>query len=177
MLNRIWLQDVTYISYRILIRSFYNSVHLYIYSVWTMCSQNQNFYKFISVFHKKHILPQNGISLYELILYSLVHHYQQFRTIPHQNIKEQDILVICKCTRFVFFFYFWPAFTTFLFSIQAFLWRVLLATCMFSFAVYLLMPLLTNMWDPPLPFTPLLSTGQVDRPGLFVWIHHAGEVL
>ena len=58
-----------------------------------MCSQNQNFLKFISVFHKKRILPKNGISLYELILYSLVHHYQQFRTIPHQNIKEQDILV------------------------------------------------------------------------------------
>ena len=108
------------------------------------------------------------ISLYALILYSLVHHYQQFRTIPHQNIKEQDILVNVHDLYFFFilirlhkFFIFHTGF-----SLVGFTRHVHVLVC-FPMSVYLLMPLLTNMWDPPLPFTPLLSTGQVDRPGLF----------
>ena len=49
------------------------------------------------------------------MLYSLVHHYQQFRTIPHQNIKEQDILAILVkvyvqiYTICIFFFCFDPS--------------------------------------------------------------------
>ena len=83
-----------------------------------MCSQNQNILKFISVFHKKkRILPKNGISLYELILYSLVHHNQQFRTIPHQNIKEQDILVNVHD---LYFFYFDPSSQVFYFPYRLF---------------------------------------------------------
>ena len=97
--------------------------------------------------------------------------FGELKKIPYTySVWSIDHVYICVNVHDLYFFLFWPVFTSFLFSIQAFLWWVLLATCMFSF-VYLLMPLLTNMWDPPLPFTPLLSTGQAGRPGLFVCLH------
>ena len=90
---------------------------------------------------------------------------------------------MCKFTRFVFFFSVLTRLHKFFFlifhkgfSVVGFTRHVHVLVC-FPMSVYLLMPLQTNMWDPPLPFTPLLSTGQVDRPRLFVCIRHAGEVL
>ena len=133
-----------------------------------MCIQNQNFFKIHFRFsQKKTHFTQNGISLYELILYSLVHHYQQFRTIPHLNIKEQDILV--HVHDLYFFFYFDPSSQVFYFPYRLFsggFYSPRACSRLFS-DVSLPVDAPSNLWDPPLPFTPLLSTGQVDRPGLF----------
>ena len=149
-----------------------------------MCSQNQNFLKFISVFHKKmHFTQKWNFFIRVNTLFSCA----SLSTVSNQNIKEQDILaILVKVYVHIYticiFFLFWPVFTSFFlifhkgFSVVGFTRQVHVLVC-FPMSVYLLMPLLTNMWDPPLPFTPLLSTGQVDRPGLFVCIHHAGEVL
>ena len=82
---------------------------------------------------------------------------------------------MCKCTRFVFFSILTRVHKFFFifhtgFSLVGFTRHVHVLVC-FPMSVYLLMPLQTNMWDPPLPFTPLRATGQVDRRGLFVCLH------
>ena len=134
-----------------------------------MCSQNQNFLKFISVFHKKTHFTQKWnffIRVDTLFSSASLTTVSNYSTPKHKRTRH-----FSQCTRFVFFFSILDGLHKFFifhtgFSLVGFTRHVHVLVC-FPMSVYLLMPLLTNMWDPPLPFTPLLSTGQVDRPGLF----------
>ena len=89
---------------------------------------------------------------------------------PKHKKQEKDILVKIYVQIYMICNFFYCKFVIFHtgFSLAGFTRHVHVLVC-FPMSVYLLMPPLTNMWDPPLPFTPLLSTGQVDRPGLFVY--------
>ena len=71
-------------------------------------------------------------------------------------VNVHDLYFFSILTRLHNFFIFHTGF-----SLVSFTRHVHVLVC-FPMSVYLLMPLLTDMWDPPLPFTPLLSTGQVD---------------
>ena len=116
-----------------------------------MCSQNQNFLQFISVFHKKTHFTQKWnffIRVDTLFSCASLSTVSNYSTPKHKRTRH-----FSPCTRFVFFFYFDPSSQVFYFPYRLFsggFYSPRACSRLFS-DVSLPVDAPSNLWDPPGP--------------------------